>query len=839
MAITPHPLRVVALVSAMVVALAGVAMSRPAPAQAASTSAQRQELAEWWAPVHFQDTDTSGETALEGRSDYLSAYDFDGDLNGRNNWENTGRFDLAAHMYYSVVQTASFTYLIYMFFHPRDWSDGALDNYEEDLTEHENDSEGALVIVANDGSAHGTLKAAITVAHKNFYSYVPDGSDFTAGQESVDGVLPTMSDPHGDGHQRPFTAQQPNTHAAWAANDLTALRTEFLVGDGVLYYQGAGAEVPSSANDRDVQYTLTDIFAPGGMWDSRNTTSLFANPTHFAGDDSGNPYGAACGDGGVTGPAKGECDTDAASPPWGWDDEDDLAGAGYLATNPAELVAEYFNWPGEPSTPDLGYTWDPYNGITPPDPGAQIHNVLVVGDSISNGYEGDYTWRYRLWQWAQAQHWAVTFVGPLTGTVKQQDAHPPVPPPIGEATTTPAEPDPAQITGQYAKDADAAFSTGGSAHYAMWGRQLGQDVNTIAPVMNTLKARNQLPDMLLVELGFNDIGWLGAGAGLTTTMKAFIDNARRANPKVQIVLANVPHRTTLGDANPQLPQRITDYNAALARAVPGWSMNGSKVVLADFDGAYGCDSAATSCASTYDGLHPNALGEYRIARAFGAALHDGWGIGSAAPTVPTGVPARPIGTPTGLVFDGTQQGVTVTWPKIFGMHGYDVQWRNITNDANAAWQNAVPSVQFSRFDLPWAFTNEPNEGNKYQVRVRAVAGDADALKSPWSAAVTGVAHPTTAGPPATFHASAGVGSIHVDWTSPAGPYTGSIVRYALGVYDLDNPTAFARIIGYAASTRIADVTGVIPGHHYQVYMDTWNAAGEGKPTIWQSAVVPL
>jgi lysophospholipase L1-like esterase len=840
-ATTPRLVRVAVLVSAVIAALAAVVVTHPASA-AASTSTQRRELAEWWAPVHFQDTDTTGETSLGGKSDYLTSYDFDGDQNGRNNWENTDRFALAAHMYYSVVQTPSFTYLIYMFFHPRDWSDGLLDNTDEDLTEHENDSEGALVIVANDGSAHGSLKATITVAHSSFYSYVPDGSDFTAGAESIDGVLPTKGDPHTDGHARPFTAQQPNTHAAWAENDLTQLRDEYDHGDGVLYYAGGSAEVPESANDRDVQYTLTDIFAPGGMWDSRNNTALFATPTHFAGDDSGNPYGAACGDGGVAGPGKGECDTDAASPPWGWDDADDLPGAGYLATNPADLAFNYFNWPGKPGTADLAYTWNPYNGITPTDPptGPSIHNVMVVGDSITNGFEGDYTWRYRLWQWSRQQNWAVNLVGPLTGTEKPDDPHPPMPPQLGEPTAgawPPPEPDPAQFTGGYARDTDGGFTNGGSAHYAMWGRELVLDVGTIKPVMNALKDKNQLPDLLLVELGFNDIGWLGAGADLTTAMKSFIDNARSANPNVQFVLANVPHRTSLGSANPQLGQRTTDYNAALARAIPTWSTSASKIVLADFDGAYGCDPNATTCASTYDGLHPNALGEYRIAHAFGAALHDGFGVGSGAPDANGSAPARPVGTPAGLSFDGTQQGVTVTWPKIYGVHGYDVRWRDITFDANAEWTPS--SSGFSRFDLSWQFTNQPSDGHKYEVQVRSTAGDADALKSPWSASIVGTAHPRTTAPPATLHASAAIGSIHVDWTSPPGPYTDSINRYALWIYDQDTPTVYSRIIGYSPSTRIADVSGVTPGHHYAVLLAAWNAYGEGHPAIAEGSVVPL
>lgn len=42
--------------------------------------------------------------------------------------------------------------------------------------------------------------------------------------------------------------------------------------------------------------------------------------------------------------------------------------------------------------------------------------ILIVGDSMSQGAEGDYTWRYRIWSWCQEQNISATFVGPYTGT---------------------------------------------------------------------------------------------------------------------------------------------------------------------------------------------------------------------------------------------------------------------------------------------------------------------------------------------------------------------------------------------------------------------------------------
>ncbi|MGI5372745.1 hypothetical protein ACQEV2_00445 [Streptomyces sp. CA-251387] len=176
-----------AIVLAVLTVSVCLGIVRPAEA-VASTAAQRQAVARWWAPVHFQDVDTSGETSEGGKSDHLAAYDFDGDLNGRNNWENITESPLAANVYYSVVETEGYWYLLYTFFHPRDWADAALDNPQEDLTEHENDAEGVLVVVERGGPEHGALKAAITVSHSHFHSYVPE--DGTWSSEGLDGTLP-------------------------------------------------------------------------------------------------------------------------------------------------------------------------------------------------------------------------------------------------------------------------------------------------------------------------------------------------------------------------------------------------------------------------------------------------------------------------------------------------------------------------------------------------------------------------------------------------------------------------------------------------------------------------
>ncbi|MFD7307945.1 hypothetical protein [Promicromonospora sp. NPDC059942] len=328
-----------AAVVALGIAAAGSAAAGPAAASAAHAStaavsaASNTDLAQRWAPIHYQDVDQTGTNALGGRSDYLAAYDFDGDLNARNNWENTGSHALAATAYYSVMETSTHWFVTYMFFHPRDWSDSIFD------TEHENDAEGVMVAVQKDGSAYGVLRGAVTVAHSDFYSYTPQGSTWGAGGETIDGTLQMATSPH-DGLTHPVTAQEAKGHG------LKARPGYDIKGDGVIYYPAGRAEVPEHPDDRDVSYRLVDIHAAGGLWAQRNNTQLFASAGTFAGDTSG-----SCGDGGIS------CTQNSANAPWGWDDGDDVPGRGALATDPAGLSASYFRIP---ETLSRTYTTNPY-----------------------------------------------------------------------------------------------------------------------------------------------------------------------------------------------------------------------------------------------------------------------------------------------------------------------------------------------------------------------------------------------------------------------------------------------------------------------------------------------
>ena len=153
----------------------------------------------------------------------------------------------------------------------------------------------------------------MTVSHWDFYSYTPAGSLLTAGQESIDGVLQMQADPVDPTIVRPMTFQEAKGHGLKA---LPPSWQNFPGGDGVIYFPGGIGEVPTSGNDRDVQYELIDLFAPIGLWERQlqevNRRGLtFATWGTLQGDKTG-----GCGDGVTV-----TCAEDAANAPWGWDDD--------------------------------------------------------------------------------------------------------------------------------------------------------------------------------------------------------------------------------------------------------------------------------------------------------------------------------------------------------------------------------------------------------------------------------------------------------------------------------------------------------------------------------------
>jgi hypothetical protein len=287
------------------------------------------DLAAYWAPIWYQDTDDTDPDA-----DYITNFDFDSDWDGANNWENQPTYPLPGYVYYWIMETDTHWFIGYADFHPRDWTDFPLFD-----TQHENDMEGCLLVIEKNGLTHGQFLLMVTVAHSDFHSYkdydtLPSAS-VSDGHETIDG------DVQFDGHH-PYVYVEAEGHGVYG--DKRWEENDFPGGDGVIYRYAGVAEEPESGNDRNVTYALRHI---DELWDLRNPDE---HPNTF------DQFGTFRGD--IT-PDVPNMVENAANAPWGWDDVTVVVGGIVISegdgevyapdffTDPAYLVDYYHNGLGD------------------------------------------------------------------------------------------------------------------------------------------------------------------------------------------------------------------------------------------------------------------------------------------------------------------------------------------------------------------------------------------------------------------------------------------------------------------------------------------------------------
>ncbi|MGV9348158.1 GDSL-type esterase/lipase family protein [Streptomyces spiralis] len=215
---------------------------------------------------------------------------------------------------------------------------------------------------------------------------------------------------------------------------------------------------------------------------------------------------------------------------------------------------------------------------------------MPVGDSMTIGSAGEHTWRHRLWQ-----HLRVSYGGPFTF--------------VGPRETL------------YDKTADAptsyAYADPGfpRAHLAGWGEGWLHMAPLIGGAVRECRA-----DVLLVSLGLIDLGFYTNAEQTAENVRAFVAGAREANARVRMVLLPViPNIRAEADA--LFATQVDLFNALLAKAAADLDEPRSPILLASPPESYDIHT------DTYDGTHPNASGEHRIAGAFAGAMWEAWGVG--------------------------------------------------------------------------------------------------------------------------------------------------------------------------------------------------------------------
>jgi hypothetical protein len=463
----------------------------------------------------------------------------------------------------------------------------------------------------------------------------------------------------------------------------------------------------------------------------------------------------------------------------------------------------------DPIDPPKTFPWLPKpEPTTPPKPPPTKFKAMIVGDSITHGAEGDFTWRYRLWEWLKSENVEADFVGPWTGThgrVKPEDALPKPPSLSGEEAPA-GKPD---DSGEYRTYIDPAFP---KKHAAMWGRQAAQSKNTIREWVSTHQ-----PDYLLVMLGFNDLGWWVSDAqGTILSMDEFVRNARSAKSDVKFLIADIVHRSFIGGRG-DLVVSTTTYNNLIVDAVKKWNTDKSPVKLVKVQTNYDC--YVSSCSDGYDGLHPNEKGEFKIAQAFSRTLVE-FKIGSSAMKLPAFFPVRTNMTPRNFKVSADPKGILATWDHFFGARSYEIRERL----EGLPWGDPFPAR--SNVHLrSWVL-----KGQKWEVQVRTVMGDDD--KSDWSSTQSATADPRTPTGPQDVISRPTADGLSVGWKQPK---SGAVNLYEVLVFDMDTPGAWLQ--SYATRDMGRSVNGLTAGHRYVVAVLGWNSVGGGWPTTGR-AVIP-
>ena len=307
---------------------------------------------------------------------------------------------------------------------------------------------------------------------------------------------------------------------------------------------------------------------------------------------------------------------------------------------------------------------------------------MIVGDSITKGSSGDYTWQYRLYEHLRADGVSPQMVGPYHSL-------------FNNVTKVEGDRSYANPRFEHAND-------------ARWGMTLFREKDAIGA-----KAAAYRPDYLLVLLGLDDIYWFGISQpDMAANLVGFIAAARAARPHIRIVFGLIPPDIHQQE-DPAFAADVASYNRTISSTASQLSTIGSPIAVAR--DATGINVAA----DLWDGTHPNANGEIKIAAAFADVLAGRFHLGSAYPrpfpVLPTGPLIRPRLTATP---SGTAGHAKLSWTLVPGADSYRVFQKDLTGR----------KAKFTQ--LPWPLPSAQNpwtaglltSGDTYAFKLQACKG---------------------------------------------------------------------------------------------------------------------
>ncbi len=216
--------------------------------------------------------------------------------------------------------------------------------------------------------------------------------------------------------------------------------------------------------------------------------------------------------------------------------------------------------------------------------------IMVVGDSISHGQTGSATWRYWLWRESLRQGRDIRLVGP----------------------------DPWPNRGRTYEHLDHGFERQWR-HAAVAGSGYARHIDRITDLVHSYD-----PDVVLTELGFNDLSARRPASARHTARLAlrYTRTVLAADPDVHLVLSQIPSTSRRMKGWPGFARRKNALTAEADRRTDAKLARLASPRVTRTDLRTDRRRPWRPARYTYDGSHPNSVGETVLAQHFADALHE-------------------------------------------------------------------------------------------------------------------------------------------------------------------------------------------------------------------------
>lgn len=333
--------------------------------------------------------------------------------------------------------------------------------------------------------------------------------------------------------------------------------------------------------------------------------------------------------------------------------------------------------------------------VTVPGPPEGQVRVMVVGDSLSQGSSGDYTWRYHLWSHLRDDEVEVDFVGPFDGMYGLAEEE------FGNQDY-----------------ADPDFDTDHAARWGTTAQEMGTDTARVAAEYE--------PHYVLLMAGIEDI-LAGDGADLALEgVGETVSTVRVVRGQTRFVLGELPSVEGTEDDD-RINAEIDRFNMGVVDLAEQLTSEESPVVVARVADGY------APAHDNWDEVHPNTRGELKIAAAFADALADPLGVGRAyqrpLPTLSVGPTTAPD-----PVAEETGDGLVLSWDAVPGATDYRIVQRRVEPDPDEA--TVLPVDVRADGETRSALVEALLSGARYEFVVRAFKGrdqgaESEALRWVW------------------------------------------------------------------------------------------------------------